>query len=74
MQLEQGWDAATLETGFKEMAAAATIKPGDLLMPLRIMLVGAKFGPGVFDIAALLGGNFEATAASLGWTLPTPAL
>ena len=55
LQLEQGWDAATLETGFKEMAAAATIKPGDLLMPLRIMLVGAKFGPGVFDIAALLG-------------------
>jgi len=55
LQLEQGWDAATLETGFKEMAAAATIKPGDLLMPLRIMLVGAKFGPGVFDIATLLG-------------------
>jgi hypothetical protein len=26
------------------------------------------------DIAALLGGNFEAVAASLGWTLPTPAL
>jgi glutamyl-tRNA synthetase len=55
LQLEQGWDAATLETGFKEMAAAAAIKPGDLLMPLRIMLVGAKFGPGVFDIATLLG-------------------
>lgn len=55
LQLEQGWDAASLETGFKEMAAAATIKPGDLLMPLRIMLVGSKFGPGVFDIATLLG-------------------
>jgi glutamyl-tRNA synthetase len=55
LQLEQGWEATTLETGFKEMAAAATIKPGDLLMPLRIMLVGSKFGPGVFDIAALLG-------------------
>ncbi len=24
-------------------------------MPLRIMLVGAKFGPHVFDIAVLLG-------------------
>jgi glutamyl-tRNA synthetase len=55
LQLEQGWDAPSLETGFKEMAAAAAIKPGDLLMPFRIMLVGAKFGPGVFDIAALLG-------------------
>lgn len=49
------WDAPTLEKEFKEMAAAAAIKPGDLLLPLRLMLVGGKFGPGVFDIAALLG-------------------
>lgn len=48
-------DAAVLETQFKEMAAAASIKPGELLMPLRIMLVGGKFGPHVFDIAVLLG-------------------
>ena len=54
-QLRQDWDGPTLETGFKEMAAAATIKPGELLQPLRIMLVGGKFGPGVFDIATLLG-------------------
>ena len=45
----------TLEAGFKEMAAAAAIKPGELLLPLRVMLVGGKFGPHVFDIAALLG-------------------
>jgi len=25
------------------------------MMPLRIMLVGGKFGPGVFDIAAIIG-------------------
>jgi glutamyl-tRNA synthetase len=49
------WEAPILEKEFKEMAAAAAIKPGDLLMPLRVMLVGAKSGPGVFDIAALLG-------------------
>jgi glutamyl-tRNA synthetase len=55
LQLEQGWDAISLETGFKEMAAASSIKPGELLQPLRIMLVGGKFGPPVFDIAALLG-------------------
>ena len=55
LQLEQGWDGPSLETGFKEMAAAAAIKPGELLLPLRIMLVGGKFGPHVFDIAALLG-------------------
>ncbi|NBT07200.1 MAG: glutamate--tRNA ligase [Chitinophagia bacterium] len=42
--------AATLEASFKELATAHEIKPGDLLLPLRIMLVGGKFGPGVFDI------------------------
>lgn len=49
------WKAGSLEKEFTEMAAAAAIKPGELLLPLRIMLVGGKFGPGVFDIAALLG-------------------
>jgi glutamyl-tRNA synthetase len=55
LELISQWEASDLEHEFKEMAAASQIKPGDLLMPLRIMLVGAKFGPGVFDIAALLG-------------------
>ena len=49
------WHHDDLEKGFKEIAAAHTIKPGDVLLPLRVMLVGGKFGPGVFDIAALLG-------------------
>ena len=30
-------------------------KMGDVMLPFRIMLVGGKFGPHVFDIAALLG-------------------
>ena len=55
LQFIKSWDALTLDKEFKEMAAAASIKPGDLLLPLRLMLVGGKFGPGVFDIAALLG-------------------
>jgi glutamyl-tRNA synthetase len=55
LQLMKTQDALTLEKEFKEMAAAATIKPGDLLLPLRLMLVGGKFGPGVFDIIAVLG-------------------
>ena len=55
LELAPVWEAAILEAGFKEMATAAAIKPGDLLAPLRIMLVGGKFGPHVFDIAALLG-------------------
>lgn len=49
------WEAAGLESTFKELAAANQLKPGELMLPLRIMLVGGKFGPGVFDIAALLG-------------------
>jgi glutamyl-tRNA synthetase len=55
LQLDQNWEAHALESNFKEMAAAASIKPGELLLPLRIMLVGGKFGPHVFDIAAILG-------------------
>lgn len=49
------WVAASLESSFKELAAEKNIKPGEILLPLRIMLVGGKFGPGVFDIAALIG-------------------
>ena len=54
-ELNNDWKAATLENSFKEMAAANQIKPGEVLLPLRIMLVGGKFGPGVFDIAEILG-------------------
>lgn len=54
-QLAITWDAATLEHNFKEIAAVNNIKAGELMLPFRIMLVGGKFGPGVFDIAALIG-------------------
>lgn len=47
--------AADLEHSFKLTAEAHQIKAGELMQPLRIMLVGDKFGPGVFDIAAMLG-------------------
>jgi len=49
------WHAGQLENLFKALAEEKAIKPGELLLPLRIMLVGGKFGPGVFDIAELLG-------------------
>lgn len=54
-ELAADWSAATLENNFKEIAAVNEIKPGELMLPFRIMLVGGKFGPGVFDIAALIG-------------------
>lgn len=53
--LAQSWDAATLENNFKEIAAANQLKPGEVMLPLRVMLVGGKFGPHVFDIAQELG-------------------
>jgi len=51
----ESWDAASLEGSFGEAVTAAGIKKGEVMLPLRIMLVGGKFGPGVFDIAALIG-------------------
>jgi len=54
-ELNNDWKTITLENSFKEIAAANQIKPGEVLLPLRIMLVGGKFGPGVFDIAEILG-------------------
>ncbi len=49
------WHTELLEKIFKEIAASNQLKPGDVMMPLRMMLVGGKFGPHVFDIAGLLG-------------------
>jgi glutamyl-tRNA synthetase len=49
------WESAFIEDGFKKQAALQNIKPGELQLPFRIMLVGGKFGPPVFEIAELLG-------------------
>ncbi|MCB0696077.1 MAG: glutamate--tRNA ligase [Chitinophagaceae bacterium] len=49
------WNAATLESNFAESAETAGIKKGTVMLPLRIMLVGGKYGPGVFDIAEVIG-------------------
>ena len=49
------WESAFIEDAFKKLAMLQDIKPGELQLPLRIMLVGGKFGPPVFDIAAVLG-------------------
>ncbi|MFZ1800736.1 MAG: glutamate--tRNA ligase family protein, partial [Chitinophagaceae bacterium] len=49
------WENESLENTFKEIAAANSIKPGELMLPFRIMLVGGKSGPGIFQIAELFG-------------------
>ena len=61
IELIRAWELATiwnhddLEKSFKEIVAAHQLKPGELMFPLRMMLVGGKFGPGVFDIASIIG-------------------
>lgn len=58
-QLEafEPWRSAELESFYKLAIQASGMKMGELMLPFRIMLVGGKFGPHVFDIAALLGKN-----------------
>ena len=51
----QNWETAQLENVFKDVANQSKIKPGELQLPFRIMLVGGKFGPPVFEIANVLG-------------------
>ncbi len=66
-QLETDWEHTELEKEFKEIAAVNQLKPGELMLPFRIMLVGGKFGPGVFDIATMIGK--EATIKRIEHTL-----
>ncbi|TWI81277.1 glutamyl-tRNA synthetase [Lacibacter cauensis] len=49
------WEFTVIENVFKELATAKNIKPGELQLPMRIMLVGGKFGPAVFQIAEVIG-------------------
>ncbi len=48
-------DAAIDEDAFTALATASSLKKGEVMLPLRIMLVGGKFGPGVFDIVRIIG-------------------
>ena len=49
------FEFADIELEFKNLAAEKAIKPGELQLPMRIMLVGGKFGPAVFSIAEMIG-------------------
>ena len=49
------WNASAIEQLFKDTATEKSIKVGELQLPFRIMLVGGKFGPTVFDIASIIG-------------------
>lgn len=49
------WNQESIEAAFNETVAAVGIKKGEAMLPLRVMLVGGKFGPGVFIIAEQIG-------------------
>ncbi len=55
LQNTEEWNHQTLHDSFEANAAASGIKKGELMLPLRIMLVGGKFGPHVFDIMEIIG-------------------
>ena len=52
---ENNFSVENIELVFKNLATEKNIKPGELQMILRVMLVGSKIGPGVFVIAETIG-------------------
>lgn len=51
------WSQQDMETTFNEEVTKHGLKKGDVMLPFRIMLVGGKYGPGVFVIAEVIGRN-----------------
>ena len=68
------WQSAELESCYKQAIQASGMKMGELMLPFRIMLVGGKFGPHVFDIAAQLGREETVARVKIGLeAFTTPA-
>ena len=51
----EDWSSAVLHDAFQDFATAQGVGAGKVMAPLRLALTGMGAGPGVFDIAALLG-------------------
>lgn len=51
----ENWSAQSVEAHVENAILSHALKKGDVMLPMRIMLVGAKFGPGIFDIAGFIG-------------------
>jgi glutamyl-tRNA synthetase len=49
------WSPASLEQAMEALIAAHEVGKGKVMAPLRLCLTGMSAGPGVFDIAALIG-------------------
>lgn len=68
------WHRAELESFCKLAIQASGLKMGELMLPFRIMLVGGKFGPDIFDVAALLGKEETVTRMKKGLAAFIPAI
>lgn len=53
-ELEE-WNADVLESAFADLTEQHSLKKGEVMLPFRIMLVGGKYGPGIFQIAEMVG-------------------
>lgn len=51
----ENWESEALHHEFKSLVEEKGIGNGKVLAPLRLALTGVSFGPGAFDIAALIG-------------------
>ena len=69
-QLEniEEWAPNNIEATFKSLAAEKKLKAGELQLPLRIMLVGEKKGPPVFEISGSIGK--QETIQRIGRVIP----
>ena len=51
----ESWDETSLEPALRTLADELGISAGKLIHPLRVALSGQSAGPGIFDVAVLLG-------------------
>jgi glutamyl-tRNA synthetase len=51
----ESWDAASIETSLRDLAAELGLKPGQAFTPIRMAVTGSKISPGLFESLELLG-------------------
>ncbi len=49
------WDAANIESALRALAEELGVGGGRLIHPLRVALIGAAVGPGIFQVAEVMG-------------------
>jgi glutamyl-tRNA synthetase len=55
MEALEKFDAATIETAFREMVKELNIEAKVLIHPIRVVLTGKTIGPGLFEVIYYLG-------------------